>query len=153
MRHIMARRRSIRSVLHNFLGGFTSRYSDFDGYWIFGMLVVDLDHTAIDLLGDPRDVVGGEPLQAAIRRARILFREQLARGQLDASVVREARLEMKRSSEPTPGMINGHVATRYEITFTARAVSDLDAVYERTRSVFVAPHDPSIEYRRAGGRA
>lgn len=35
----MARRRVIKSVLHNFLGTYISRYSDFRGYWLFGFLV------------------------------------------------------------------------------------------------------------------
>ncbi len=36
------RRRIIKAVLDNFLGTYTSRYSDFHGYWLFGFLVKDL---------------------------------------------------------------------------------------------------------------
>ena len=35
----MPRRRTIKGVLDNFLGTYTSRYSDYDGYWLFGMVV------------------------------------------------------------------------------------------------------------------
>jgi hypothetical protein len=48
----MTSRRVILGVLHNFLGTFTSRYSDFDGYWVFGFLVESMDAVRIDLLAD-----------------------------------------------------------------------------------------------------
>ena len=35
----MPTRRVIKSVLHNFLGTYTSRYSDYNGYWLFGFMV------------------------------------------------------------------------------------------------------------------
>ena len=50
MNETMAKRRAIRGVLGNFLGTFTSRYSDYDGYWLFGFLVADLKDLRIDLL-------------------------------------------------------------------------------------------------------
>ena len=48
----MTSRRVIPGVLHNFLGTFTSRYSDFNGYWIFGFLVEKMDSVRIDLLAE-----------------------------------------------------------------------------------------------------
>jgi hypothetical protein len=47
---MMKPRRIIKGVLHNFLGTYTSRYSDYDGYWLFGMLVRDVEELSIDLL-------------------------------------------------------------------------------------------------------
>ena len=35
--------RVIKSVLQNFLGTYASRYSDFEGYWLFGFLIADVD--------------------------------------------------------------------------------------------------------------
>jgi hypothetical protein len=32
-------KRIINGVLDNFLGTFTSRYSNYSGYWVFGMMV------------------------------------------------------------------------------------------------------------------
>ena len=43
-------RRIIKGVLHNFIGTYTSRYSDYDGYWLFGMVVRDVAELRIDLL-------------------------------------------------------------------------------------------------------
>ena len=40
----------VKGVLDNFLGTFTSRYLDHNGYWVFGMLVGDLGELRIDLL-------------------------------------------------------------------------------------------------------
>jgi hypothetical protein len=50
--------------------------------------------------------------------------------------------------------INGQAATAHELTLTARVVSDLGKTYERTQSIFVAPHDPAVEYQsiNRGGR-
>ena len=48
----MTSRRVIPGVLHNFLGTFTSRYSDFDGYWVFGFLIESMDRVRIDLLSE-----------------------------------------------------------------------------------------------------
>ena len=47
----MASRRVIKGVLGNFLGTYVSRYSDYDGYWLFGFLVGDLGELRINLLG------------------------------------------------------------------------------------------------------
>jgi hypothetical protein len=143
----MPRRRALRGVLHSFLGSFTSRYSDYEGYWIFGVLVLDLRETTIDLLGDAG---GGErpgPLTAALRLARTLFGEQLGKAGLDPSRVREARLDMRRSSALTRGTVNGRLAEGYEIKLAVRVVTDLNGVYESTASIFAAPHDPQAEQR------
>jgi hypothetical protein len=45
----MPGRRSITGVLCGFLGTYTSRYSDFDGYWIFGFLVAQVVDVKFDL--------------------------------------------------------------------------------------------------------
>jgi hypothetical protein len=149
----MPRRRSLRGVLRGFLGSFTSRYSDYEGYWIFGMLVMDLREATIDLLGDADGGAEPGPLSAAFRLARTLFGEQLGKGGLDPSRVREARLDMRRSSTPTRGTVNGRLAEGYEITLAVRVVTDLNGVYESTGSIFVAPHDPQAEQRsRRGAR-
>ena len=139
----------MRSVLHNFLGTFTSRYSAHDGYWIFGMLVDELDHEPIDLLGAaPQDT---NAWAIARRIAQERFREQVAKGGLAISRLREARLDLRRSSAPASGLVNGHMVPGYEVTLAARATFAAGAVYERAMSMFVAPHDPALELRSAHG--
>jgi hypothetical protein len=145
------RRRSIRGVLHSFLGSFTSRYSDYQGYWVFGLFVQDLQEMTIDLLGGTEGVTGSGPLATAVGLARVTFRQQVGKAGLDISRIREARLDLMRSPSDTQGWVNGHVRAGYEIRFTARAVSDLNGIYESTTSIFVAPHDPQIELRSTRG--
>lgn len=41
----------MKSVLRGFLGTYTSRYSDYRGYWVHGQLPPDLLECTIDLLG------------------------------------------------------------------------------------------------------
>ena len=147
----MARRRSIRGVLGGLLGSLTSRYSDYEGYWLFGMLVVDLEEMTFDLLGDAEPAGQSGPRTAAIRRARTIFRQQLEKGGLGLSCIREARLDIRRSSTSMDGHQNGHVTTGFEVVFTARAVSDLNGVYVSTTTLFVAPHDPQLEHRSTRG--
>jgi hypothetical protein len=64
----VATRRVLNSVLRGFLGSYSSRYSDFDGFWLFGFLVSDLALMEVDLLASVelgRDV--GTPAKAARR--------------------------------------------------------------------------------------
>jgi hypothetical protein len=47
--------RKIRGVLHNFLATYSSRYSDYDGYWLFGVLAQESGHLQIDLVNPDQD--------------------------------------------------------------------------------------------------
>jgi hypothetical protein len=143
-------RRSIRGALSGLLGHYTSRYSDYDGYWLFGILVADLNKLKIDLLASDDAIDGAEPLRAAARLARHTFRDQMTKAGVPVSLVREACLEITRSETPSAkGLVNGLVKPGYEVTFVARAVSDLGTAYELACSAFVAPHDPAVEQRSA----
>jgi hypothetical protein len=83
-------------------------------------------------------------------RARLTFRDQLAKGSLDASLVREARVDIVRSSASAEGLVNGSVVAGHDVVLTARAVSDLGGVYTRNATIFVAAHDPHELAERAG---
>ena len=50
-------RRHLKSVLAGFLGTYTSRYSDFQGYWLFGFIVEVID--LMDLGGHPKPATDG----------------------------------------------------------------------------------------------
>jgi hypothetical protein len=149
----MTRRRSLRGALHNYLGTLTSRYSDFDGYWILGLIVGDLgETTTIDLLSDSGLDIEPTPLAAFTRLAREKFREQIARQRIPVSFVRSAAVEIAKPATRTERYVNGHVTAGYGVTFSARAESDLHTIYVSRASVFVAPHDAAIE-RRSTRRA
>jgi hypothetical protein len=147
----MPGRRSINGVLCGFLGTYTSRYSDFDGYWVFGFLVAEVVDVKFNLLGDGTMSVAS-PLAFAEALAKARFSEQMGKAALPFDWLAEASLEIARSTAPTRGLINGVVGPGFDVTFVARVVSDLGTVYRRTASAFVAPHDPLREQqsRRAG---
>src|SRR5262249_41036521 len=139
----MTSRRVIPGVLHNFLGTFTSRYSDFDGYWLFGFLVENLDTLRIDLLGEIHEDADSTALGFARRLAARRFSEQIAKAGLPKEWVREAYLDISKSSQGKIGVVNGRRCSGYDVKFEAHVVSDLSRAYERTGSIFVAPHDPT----------
>ncbi len=140
------RRRNIRGVLGGLLGRYTSRYSDFDGYWLFGMLVSNLDHLVIDLL-QADETPPRHPLALAEALARSVFRDQMAKAGLPLSRAAAASIELKRSSTPSGGHAGDYVVPGFDVTFIARVVSDLGTVYQHTTTIFVAPHDPRREMR------
>ena len=145
----MTSRRVISGVLHNFLGTFTSRYSDFDGYWVFGFLVESMDTVRIDLLGDVAEIADTTPQGFARRLASQKFGEQIAKAGLPREWFREAYLEISKSPESRFGVVNGQSSSGYDMRFQAHVVTDLGRAYDSTASIFVAPHDPKIESRSA----
>lgn len=140
-------RKAIKGVLHNFLETYTSRYSDYDGYWLFGMLISESEQFMVDLLhiGDDRSEV------TAIMTARLFavmkFKEQMEKAGLNLSCIREAQLTITKSPDLRIGYVNGHRSAGFDVIFAARAVSPNGKTYERQKSVFVAPHDPEVELR------
>jgi hypothetical protein len=145
----VANRRVIKGVLDNFLGTYTSRYTDYEGYWLFGLFVSDLYEVVFDLLaggGGPDSLFG-----VAERLACVKFADQMRKAGLDASQVRRAWLRMERP----PGAVAqyscfaGRHRAGYGVEFRAGSETIDRRVYERGRVVFVAPHDPLCELRRA----
>jgi hypothetical protein len=143
----MTRRRAIKSVLHNLLGTYTSRYSDLDGYWLFGLLVEDVGQVTIDLMDTSGENADGLPIAVARRLAVTEFAEQMEKARLTMSRIRNARINMVKSADSRRGVVNGHVCSGYELTFVAQAVTDLGKTYDRQMTIFVAPHDPEVEFR------
>ncbi|HEY0101708.1 MAG TPA: hypothetical protein VGB76_22475 [Pyrinomonadaceae bacterium] len=139
--------KAINGALHNFLETYASRYSDYDGYWIFGMLVRELEQFNIDLLNTVDDISDTTPMAAAVRFARANFKDQVEKAGLSLSCLREANLAIIKSSDLGSGFVNGHRSAGFDVSFVAKAVSHRDKTYERKKSVFVAPHDPGVEQR------
>jgi len=142
----MTSRHVIPGVLHNFLGTFTSRYSDYNGYWLFGFLVDDLDTKRINLLGESAKSTDSKAWAFAYQLAAQRFSEQVAIAGLSMACFREAYLDISKLPE-------SRLSSGYEMRFQAHAVSDLGRAYERTTSISVRPHNPKLELRsaRAGG--
>src|SRR5262245_28787953 len=102
----MATRKAVRGVLGNFLGTYTSRYSDSDGYWLFGFLVADLGELRIDLLAPPASDSEG-PLGLAVRSAAAKFADQMQKAGLVCPQIQEAWLTIRKLSGQTAGSVNG----------------------------------------------
>jgi len=133
-------------VLWNFLGTYASRYSDYDGYWLFGFLVPDLGELRVDLLeraaSDPNT-----PLELAVQSAAAKFDEQCQKARLAQSQIREAWLAITRLPGFVRGPVNGHTCDGHSLRFAVRAVTDLGRCYEKEQVVFVAPHNAKLERR------
>src|SRR5437867_4191419 len=112
-------RDAIKGVLHNFLGTYTSRYSDYDGYWVFGMLIGDVGELRIDLLHPSIATTMAAPVAAAIQLAAQKFQEQMEKSGLTVSCAREAHLVITRLPESREGAVNGRACTGHDVRFVA----------------------------------
>ncbi len=122
------------------------RYSDYDGYWLFGFLIEEVDDVRIDLLAQG-DEDATSPRGAAIQYAILRFVEQCRKAGLAPSQVQEACLTMNRLPGPAKGSVNRHPSDGHNLKFTAEAVTDLGRRYKQERVVFVAQHNAKIESR------
>jgi len=136
----------MKSVLHGFLGTFTSRYSDHQGYWLLGQLHFDVAPWTVDLLA--RSSEGASLHEITCDLARRRFGEQVAKSGLPVDVVREATLRLVRDPQPVEGWQGDHRVQGWMFNVSTRVVMDNGRVFEKQQAVFVAPHDPSKERRR-----
>jgi hypothetical protein len=137
-------RRNLKGALHNFLATFASRYSDYEGYWLFGFLLNDTDEVKIDLLNPNSDIPSSAPVQVAANIARQKLREQLDKARLNISCAHEAHLTITKLPEIRRGLVNGLASEGHEIRCLASVVTDLGKTYQRRMNVFVARHNPEI---------
>ena len=144
-------RRAIKGVLHNFLRTYTSRYSDYDGYWLFGLVAAQLGDVRVDLCADPPAGRVLTPLAALTEFARRKFREQLDKAGVPRRYIGEAELRVTRSDASTHGPVNGRWSDGHDFTFTVRAVSDRRTTFQDQVTVFVALHDATLESRSTRG--
>jgi len=136
----------MKSALRGFLGTFTSRYSDYQGYWLLGQLPASMQQWTVDLLGSHSD--RDSPTDSACRLAIRRFTEQLGKSGLSLDVVREATLQLVRNPNSVEGRQGDYMAEGQFVDFVVRVVMDNGCIQEETRAVFVAPHDPGKERRR-----
>lgn len=139
-------RRNLRAVLHNMLDSFVSRYSSYDGYWLLGFLADQRRMTEIDLLPAPA-MIATTPLEVAIQRARRLFQSQLAPQDVKLDEVASAVLKFITHPQEIELNVNGHASAGYLMEFTAIAVSTKNRVFQVSRTIKVARHNPEAETR------
>lgn len=133
----MATRRVIKSILHNFLGTLTSRYSDWHGQLLFGFIVEDLKRLDQDLL----IAIAGAPHETPMAYLRSLatrrFHEQLSKAGLDPTCIRQATLSIER----LPGTVEiNYPGIGYRMRFVVGAITDLGKAYECEDTIAVAPY-------------
>ena len=141
-------RRVIRGVLGNFLGTYTSRYTDYDGYWLFGFLVADLGELRIDLLAPPASN-SKVPLDVAVQSAVDKFADQMQKAGLVRSQIREAWLTIRKLPVRSVGLNNSVARAGNNVSFWVGTVTDNGRCYEREQIVVVAPHNAEVERRSA----
>lgn len=141
----MSARNVLRSVLWNFLGTYMSRYSDYDGYWLFGFLVDDLDSFECDLLASHVNTL--MPLDTAAHLATVKFADQMQKAGVEKSRLRTARLILTRLPGMTRSHVTEHERNGYNVRFRVDAETSDGKQFAKERIVFVAPHDPSIEHQ------
>jgi hypothetical protein len=137
--------RVLRGVTENFLGTYTSRYSDHKGYWLFGFLsgAAQLD---IDLLGD-RYRKSEEPAEDARMFAMDAFIDQLMKAGVPEARLFTARLFISSSATATERLAGGVLRKGRDMKFVVVVVTKGDARYEARSTKFVAPHDSAVEQR------
>ena len=142
----MATSRVLRGVLGNFLGTYTSRYCDYDGYWLFGLLVPVLGDLHIDLLA-PVAGVAGSSCAFAVATAVAAFEDQALKAGLARSQVQKAWLTIRQLPGSLGCNVNGQLCNGYNILFSVGAVADTGRQYAHEKIIIVAPHNAAIERR------
>lgn len=140
----------MKGALWGFLGTYVSRYSDYDGYWLFGFLVPTWVPIRIDLLDDAPANGSRGPVAVAVALARSKFREQLVKAGFDGDAVEAATLTID-AVEPARADRFADFRAGYNVAFVATATMGEGRMYDRKLVVFVAPHDEAVESR--SGRA
>jgi len=147
----MPHRKDIKGVLHNFLGTYTSRYADFDGYWLWGLLVEELKELHIDLLQSDSPASTSASTYA-ISLAVVKFSEQIEKAGFDFLVIRKANLVITRSKTTRTDLQAGQTGlarTGYDLRFETTVEFNDRKAYKNVLSLFVAPHDPKVEAQSA----
>lgn len=132
---MVAARKRMKGALCGFLGTFTSRYSDYRGYWVHGQFLPGMPEWTVDLLDS--EPSGDGPQSSAERLAIRRFEEQVLKAGLSLDVVRSARLHVTRDARPHTWRFHAGVTMR-----SGHAV-------EREQTLIVREHHPGREIRRA----
>jgi hypothetical protein len=135
------------NVLRAFLGTYSSRHSDYHGYWVFGQIRPQLEGLQIDLLSDVDDA-SLAAVRFAQRLARRRFREQLDKAKLPVGRIISARLRVQAFGAGAFEWRGDFSREGGDYRFDAVAQMHSGRIYEASQQVFVALHDPAVERRR-----
>ena len=142
----MPRRTEIKGVLGNFLSKFASRYSDYDGYWLFGLLVNENEEISIDLLL-PFHSNTTSIVSVTQRIASSTFQNQIVKAQLPLSVIHNATLNIVKTDRVVKCCNHGMWRDCFGLRLCVRVRTDLGRKFKREKFVFAAAHNPAFETR------
>ncbi|HSI62782.1 MAG TPA: hypothetical protein VLE43_06675, partial [Candidatus Saccharimonadia bacterium] len=138
----MPRRRLINGVLRGFLGTFTSRYSDYEGYWLFGFLVDAPGVIVVDLLSADDDLAPSTPVASTRAIAIRKFRDQVEKSRIPAHWIASACLELHIPKQLVAASSGSARKPTIELKVATRIKSDLGRIYMREAYLEASPHDP-----------
>jgi len=144
-RKLMSKRQkqpNLQAAIDHFLDRYVSRFSEFNGYWLFGFLVRDNLNLEIDLL-DEGNTGGRSPAGVARSIAVHEFQQLIAR--TPPHHVSQARLTIKTSDQSVEQLAGGALRRGHEMTFEVDVTTDEGTTHHATCARFVAPHDPALE--------
>jgi len=146
----MGKIRLMKSVPHNILGTFCSRYSDIDGYWMFSFLIPQLEFSGInsltiDLIGDCY-AESTAILQSVHRRSVSVFRDQLSKAGLSLASIRSATLNISWPMKDSDGQVNLHRCKGRAVLFRVCIMTSQGRMCDAEKRMFVAPHNPQVEH-------
>jgi hypothetical protein len=132
----------MKGALHNFLGTLASRYTAFNGYWLFGFLPSN-ETLRIDLLKATEIETRARPESVLTQIAVMRFAEQCAMARVDRSIIRKATLAV--TFLPTPRTQRYSERLGRDVSLEAWVVLAQGARFQDRWKIFVAPHDPLLE--------
>lgn len=142
--------RALKSVLHNFLGSFTSRYTDYNGYSFWGFVLPYLDFYEIDLLKRNKNYTENILLNEFSDLANRIFLDQLGKHRIETYEILKAKLIFTIVDSSQTIDVNGYLTNASTIKVYAEAQTGLYRIYDKTMYITVAKHNPEIEFKSAG---
>ncbi len=144
----MAQHRKLLGIIRNVLGAYTSRNSDYYGYWLFGFLVNGPGAYRIDLLVPTSPTMYGCPTDAAADIARGIFADQVLKAEFDFARITSEVLTITQDPAPALSVFGNTPRSGHHLHVAISAAAGT-AVYSASVRIFAAPHDPSLEMRSA----
>ena len=138
--------RILRSVLAGFLGTYTGRYSEYQGFWLFGFLELQ-SPLEVNLLNKSKSTASYESIASDL--ARVKFSEQLQKHGFEVSIIRHAVLTLSSEAQAVTRMAGDFAREGFDTIFRVSVVTGTEKRLEDVKIVFVAPHDERFE-RRSG---
>ncbi len=141
--------KEINGALAGFLGRFTSRNADYQGYWLIPFLLDLHEPIQIELLAytEVKGKMADDIRAVATRFAQITLSEQLKFVERTPAELQRASLLITSSSESEQRLAGSHVRECFPMKLKVQVKTNSGREFARDLSLFVAPFDPSLARR------